>query len=133
MYITRDGAFEDFAWYSGVSNLTATEGTWNLKSNPSDPTPLIDIDWSRSATSEIAEIRYTNVIPGDDGNGSYLEFGITDDPDYDAFYGIFNIENGNTREIQWNRETKARRIKDPAHYDDEDFHCWDQELMDTDC
>ena len=52
---------------------------------------------------------------------------------YDAMYDIFNKGQNNLTEIKWNRTSKDGRVKDPAHFGDEDWHCWNHLLEDTTC
>jgi hypothetical protein len=133
MYISKYGEFTDFLWYSGESNLQGTSGTWLLNLNPSDPTPFIDIEWSQAASRETFETRYTNVIPGAAENGGYIHYGVTGDTPFDAFYDIYGAVNDNLTEIEWNRTTKEGRTRDPLHFGDSDWRCWDTLLNDAAC
>lgn len=132
MYVSKEGFFEDFNWFSGVSNLPGTEGTWTLNNHADDPTPLVGIEWHRSPTTETGDIRYTNIIPDGPENGGYIYFGVIEDT-LDAFYEIYNKGADNTIEIEWNRSTKVGRIRDNAHFADDQWHCWDGTLQDTEC
>lgn len=133
MYITRESKFEDFLWYTGTSNLSVTEGTWDLNIYPQDPTPFLTIEWHRSNDSDIADIRYNYVVPQDANNGSYLEYGITDDANFDVFYNIYLKGEDKSVEIKLNRETKAGQVKNMDYFEDEDFHCWDENMEDIEC
>lgn len=133
MYITRDGSFEDFHWYSGISDASGTSGTWSLNRSPEDPTAFIDIEWDRSTSGDTYEITYTNVVAGAAEYGSYITYGVTDDTTHDAFYDLFGAQASNLTEIEWNRTTKEGRTRDPAHFEDSDWHCWDANLDNTTC
>jgi len=133
MYVSRDGGFTDFHWFSGVSDASGQSGTWSLNHNPDDPTAFLDIEWSRSASGDTHDLRYTNVIPGNAENGSYIEYGVTGDTPYDAYYDLYGAQGDNLTEIEWNRTTKEGRAKDPAHFEDSDWHCWDANLDNTTC
>jgi hypothetical protein len=133
MYISKDGEFTDFLWFSGESNLQGTSGTWSLNLNPTDPTSFIDIEWNQTAGRETFDTRFTNVIPGAAENGAYIFHGVTEDPDYDAFFQIWGPVNDNLTEIEWNRATKAGRTRDPLHFGDSDWRCWDSALNDAAC
>ena len=133
MVVSKEGAYTDFNWYSGLSNLLATEGTWTVNKNPQDPVPCIAIVWHRNPQDDTADIRYTNIIPGDAENGGYIYYGVTQDPSYDAFYEIYNKGRDNLSDIRWNRSSKNGRIKDPQHFCDDRWHCWDQNLQDMEC
>ena len=51
----------------------------------------------------------------------------------DALYEIYNKGKDNLVEINWNRTTKAGRIKDPSYYGNSDFHCWNDLGIDIAC
>jgi len=124
MYISRDGAFEDFHWYTGESHVSGLSGFWTLNRDPDDPSEFIDIDWSRSSSGDTYEITYTNIVAGAAENGSYITYGVTGDAPYDAFYDLYGSQGGNLTEIEWDRTTKEGRTKDPAHFEDDDWRCW---------
>ena len=133
MFISKEGFYTDFNWFSGVSNLIGTEGTWTLNKGPDDPGPLVGIDWHRNPANETGDIRYTNIVPDGPENGGYIFHGITIDPPFDAFYEIYNQGRDNLTEIEWNRTTKDGQIRDPWHFDDDDWHCWDAALQNLEC
>lgn len=133
MYISKEDVYTDFLWYSGASNLTLTEGQWLLNGNPDDPYPYLQIDWTRSADDESADIKYKNVISGNDYYDSYIYFGRTNETTLDLFYDIYNSLSQNLINIEWNQTTKEGRIKDSEHFGDELWHCWDASLQDTVC
>lgn len=129
MLISKQGAYTDFEWYTGVSNLVATEGTWRLNMDPntSPPTPFLDIEWHRNPQAGSADVKYTNIIPGNAGTGDYIFYGIDNQTPYNAFYNIFSVSQNNLVEIEWDRavDQKDGRIKDPNHFGDDQWHCWD--------
>jgi hypothetical protein len=133
MYITREGDYEEFNWFSGVSTLTETEGSWTLNKNPQDAVPFIEIEWHRDPDTGAYDITYTNVEPGAEANGGYIAFAVDPDADRDASYTIYNAEVGNMTEIQWRRADKSGRVRAEHHFDDNDWHCWDDELQNADC
>jgi hypothetical protein len=135
MYITRDGSYEDFHWYAGVSNASGLSGIWTLNRDPDNPSVFIDIIWHRERSGDEYDITYTNIVAGAPENGSYITYGVTGNTPYDAFYDLFGSEAGNLTEIEWNRTTKEGRTKDLAHFEDNDWHCWgpSPDLENTDC
>lgn len=133
MYITKDGSYEDFNWYSGECNLIITEGTWTLRKSPSDPQPWVGIEWHRSLTDDSADIQYTNIVPDGPENGGYILYGTTADDTYDAFYDIYNKGAEDLVEIEWNRDTKDGRVKNPKYFRDAEWHCWGSDLQDIEC
>ena len=133
MYISRDGGFTDFRWYTGVSHASGTNGSWTLNMSPEEPTEFLQIDWERASSGETYELTYTNIIAGNAEYGSYITHGVTGDTPYDAFYDLYGADTGNLTEIEWNRTTKEGRTKDPAHFGDSDWRCWDSNLDNTTC
>ncbi|MFY0650815.1 MAG: hypothetical protein JXQ96_02220 [Cyclobacteriaceae bacterium] len=133
MYISQDGGFQDFLWYSGVSHISGTRGEWLLNADPNDPHQALSIDWNRNADGSTKDITYTNVVPNDDNNGGSIYFEVTDETDYNRHYEIYQADVDNTVTIQWHKENKNGRVKDKAHYQDEEWHCWDESVSDTDC
>ncbi|MCB0271225.1 MAG: hypothetical protein KDH95_23910 [Calditrichaeota bacterium] len=125
MRITKPNQYTDFLWFTGVSNLVATEGTWQLNVSPNDPKPYLDILWHRNPQQGSADVRYTNVIPNNPGNGGYIFYGITNDTPFNAFYDIWNVELNNLTNIEWNRSDFHGHITDPLHFGDTNRHCWD--------
>ena len=133
MYISRDGSFTDFHWYTGVSNLTGTEGTWSLNRDPQNPSAFIDIEWERALNGATWEIKYTVVEQGAANNGSYIEHGVTGGTPYDAFYDLFGAPGGNLTEIEWNRASKEGRTRDEDWFGDNLWKCWDSTLENATC
>lgn len=133
MYISKQDAFIDFLWYSGNSNLKGTEGTWILNKSPEEPDSLLLIEWERDPVSATGNIKYTNVFPGGPENGGYIYYGITQNIPFNAFYDVYNKGLNNHANIEWNRTTKEGRVKDPHHFQDSNWHCWDANLEDVDC
>lgn len=133
MYLTKANEYTDFLWYTGSSNLPATEGQWNVNLHPDNPTAFMRIDWTRDLSANTGDIRYTNVTPGAAENGSFIFYGLVSGTDYDAFYEISNSTNGNATEIEWNRTSVEGRIRADHFYGDTDWHCWDGGLDDVAC
>ena len=121
MYISKTDHFTDFLWFSGQSDLFATEGTWTINHQPGNP------------EDSTANIKYTNIIPNHDENGGYIYYGIQNDSLYDAFYNIYNKGKDNLTSIQWNRNTYEGRVRDSLHFGDYEWHCWDSNLVDIEC
>lgn len=133
MYISQQGGYSDFLWYTGESKSDRTEGTWTLYNTPNDPAPLLGIDWHRSSDNTTGDIRYTNIVPYGAENGGYISHAITTETPFDANYDIYNKGQDNLTEIEWNRAVKDGRITDMNHFGDEEWHCWDNLLQDIDC
>jgi hypothetical protein len=133
MYISKESEYSDFLWYSGLSNLDGTQGTWTLYTSPADPTPLLGIEWHRDPETNTGDIKYTNIVPDGPENGGYIFYGTTDGDTYNAFYDIYNKGQNNHTDIEWDRTTMVGRVKDPNHFGDADWHCWDIYHNDVDC
>lgn len=131
MFITKADVYENFNWYSGESELAGSNGQWILNKDPQDARPFLQIDWARSTTS--VEVKYTNIVPDGPNNGSYIAYKRTTENVYNGYYDIFNVTNSNLIEMKWNRQNRDGRIKDPVHFGDEQWHCWDENLDDEDC
>jgi hypothetical protein len=133
MRITKSSEYSDFLWYHGKSAIGQTEpgGWWILRENPLNPNDLLQIDWQKFSNGT-AEISYTNVRPEDPENGGFIHYGTT--LNYlDRFYFIYNKGLDNLTEIEWSSVNKDGHVKDPVHFGDDLWHCWDTNLMDAEC
>lgn len=133
MYITKQGEYSDFLWYYGESDLSATSGFWVLKNKPSVPTDLIRIDWHRNPADNTGDIKYTNVVPSGPENGGFISFSKTVSGSFDRAYQIFNKGKNETTYIEWNSVTLEGRVKDALHFGDSNWHCWNSQLINTNC
>jgi hypothetical protein len=133
MYIAKEGVYEDFLWYEGGADLPRTHGTWTVYANPDNATPFLSIEWNRDVNAGTADITYTNITPSVQNNGDYISYGLVGDATYDAFYQIYQKGENHLVKIEWNRQIMYGRIKDLMHFEDEEWHCWDEHLEDIDC
>jgi hypothetical protein len=133
MFISKANEYENFNWFSGFSNLLLTEGNWTLNKNPGDPVSFLRIDWNRNPSANTADIKYSNITDKDPESGGYIFYGISNSGDYDRFYDVFNKGLNNLTEIEWLFSTKEGRIKDPNHFQSNEWYCWDPELEDRAC
>jgi hypothetical protein len=133
MFITKTGgnAFEDFKWFEGTVRYDHTHASWKLYESPGNNVQWLDIEWTKNWEAGTSEITYTNVKAGAEEFGSYITYGIVDDPDYNAFYTL--VSASKEINIQYNTETKAGRVKSPVDFGDSDWHCWNEQFQDTDC
>ncbi len=141
MFISKEGEYTDFKWYTGTSMLDKSKVTWTLYNNPpsdnnTTPYELLSIEYIRTSEST-GNITYTNIIPGGAENGGYIKYGNDSENDLDAYYHIFNKGanngEGNLTEIEWNQTTKDGRVKDENKFNDTEWHCWDINLEDVNC
>ena len=49
--------------------------------------PFMKIDW-KYVNENDGSIRYTNIIPGDDDNGGYIEFAKVDDSVFNRYFKL---------------------------------------------
>ena len=143
MYITKAGIdpFEEFLWFSGVSDLNGNSGYWILNESAERPNPMLRIDWERS-DEEVGSIRYTWVRELDQNENddlfmdSYLQYGLQEG-DYDAYFESHTYDEQTEGfvdvRIEWNRDGYFGRVLAPGYFQDEDWHCWDQTGEDIVC
>jgi hypothetical protein len=131
MRITKDTEYSDFLWYYGKSDLLQTGGYWILKESPTNQVNLLKIDWLKHSDNT-ADIRYTNIKLSAPENGWYIYYGSTVNA-FDRFYNIYNKNLDNLTVIEWNSTAKNGHVKDPHHYQNTDWHCWDETLQDIVC
>lgn len=134
MYISKTGfgAFTDFLWFEGTSHIAGISGEWTLYQSPTQNIPFVGIEWYRNVDGTFGTT-YTNIVPGGPENGGYISHGFTKETPYNAFYDIFNKGQDNLTEIQWHTVNKNGRIKDPKHFGNTNFHCWDSTGADIVC
>jgi hypothetical protein len=141
MYISKTGtgAFAEFVWYEGTSKLDGTSGKWIINHSSQYPEPMINIDWTKSA-SDIGTIKYTYVrtlnntrVP-DTFRNSYIEYGLTS-ASLNAYYNIHYYTGVDFSDvnIEWNTTTHNGRVKSFGFFGDQDWNCWDANRVNTVC
>jgi hypothetical protein len=133
MLLTKEGEYTDFEWFTGFSNLTATEGNWTLNKDPNSPSAFLSIEWNRITQEETADVKYTLLSPFLPQNESYIFYGKTNEVPLNRFYQIFKAESNNLIDIKWSYESYFGRVKDSIYFEDTNWHCWDERLDDADC
>lgn len=128
---TGVGAYEDFKWFEGTIRYDHTHASWKLYESPTNNVQWLDMEWTKDWEAGTSSITYTNVKAGSDELGSYITYGIVDDPDYDAFYTLSSAAN--EVNIRYNTETKEGSVKSPANFGDSDWHCWNDLFQNVDC
>lgn len=132
MQISQENGFQDVTWYTGETALDGNSGFWLLNYNADDPEPRLRIDWVRTG-EEISLITYTNVNEGDDNEGGYIEYGNKISGEFDAYYEISMPTRDSDVLIEWRKENGSGHIQDPEFFQDEEWHCWDENFEDIDC
>ena len=94
MFISKTGmeAFEDFKWFEGILSYNHTSASWKMYESPANNVQWLNIEWRKDWEAGTSYITYTNVKAGSEELGSFITYGIVDDPTYDAFYAAFNSE-----------------------------------------
>lgn len=135
MYIAQVGGFSKVHWYTGVTATDRTHGEWTLNYQPNNPKPYIGIEYSRDFGDGTASIRYTNIIPDHNDNGNYIEFSenYNTTSGMNRTYDVYDADEDRKLMIEWSKEQKYGRVKDPFHFGDADWHCWDEEFRNIDC
>lgn len=145
MYITKKGlgAFPEFKWFEGTSDLNAMGGTWTLYHSYNLQEAVLEIDWEKSG-DDIGEISYTYIRESSNGDqkqlskDSYIQYGLADGL-LDAYYNIHSttrdVEDEGFKDvnIEWSTTEYFGRIKAFHYFQDADWHCWDSEGIDTEC
>ncbi len=123
----------DFEWFTGFSNANSTEGNWTLNVISDLPEPVLFIEWHRNPQQGTADVKYINIKETDPANGSYIHYGKTNVLPHNRYYLLYSSQEERLVDIKWNYELHFGRIKDPIHFNDENWHCWDEKLDDTIC
>lgn len=128
MYISiskNEVTSDEFLWLKGTSTSNLENGWWIFYESPVNPNSFLRIDWIKNK-----ETRYTFIKPDDSGAGSYLLTGSLSSSDFDAFYTVYGKVHSDFTNIEYNKTTKAGRIKSPLVYGDSNWHYWDSSLLD---
>jgi hypothetical protein len=125
MHISQDGAYQDFVWFTGTSNVEQTNGSWTIYKSPADSQAYMTINWEKNSDNTVAFIKYENVLVNDANNGAYIEYGVNTNTDFNRYYNIVGTEASNYANIEWNSTSKNGRIKAPNSFRDDVWHYWD--------
>ncbi|MFK7807106.1 MAG: hypothetical protein AB8F74_04815 [Saprospiraceae bacterium] len=133
MYISKENGFQDVLWYSGITS--PTQAVWNLNHKPFNPESYLSIEYHKDNGSGEASIKYTNIVPNGDNNGSFIEFqkDETGTADFNRGYDVYLAPNDRLIEIEWNRPGHDGRVKDEIRFGNEEWQCWDESQIDVEC
>jgi hypothetical protein len=131
MRISKENSYEDFLWYHGSSSGNQIGGYWIINGNPQEPEELLRIDWVR-ATEDQWGIQYKIIKEGSQDKNSYITYGMING-EFDRYYNVYTVRYDNNTEIEWNSEDFHGRIRDAWHFLDVYWHCWNNNLQDTNC
>ncbi len=133
MKISQVGSFADVIWYTGIVSSDLRTASWTVYHQPQDPEPLIGIDYQYDETSDEFTIRYTNIIPAGPDNGHYIEYRTQPGAEFNRSYDVYRGSNDDFLEIQWINPSFEGRVRHPAKFGDDAWHCWDTSKRDTAC
>lgn len=131
MYLNVQGNNEKFLWFEGIVPVGNKSGKFVFYKDPNNPKKYMELAYDKEHEFEGISIRFTNILPGDAGNGDYIEWIARNGGDYDREYDV--MMNGNLLEMEGNENTKDGRVKDPKHFNDSEWHCWDESRNNIDC
>ncbi len=135
MYLSQDGSFDRFLWFTGESRVDNSGGEWTLYASPQRPVEVLTIDWDRVEGEAINSL-FTLVDADNSKINSYIEYGLTSEAGFSHYYDVSITDTaGDDYDlyIYFNEETKVGRVKSTAYFGDDTWRCWDETLEDTDC
>jgi hypothetical protein len=128
MYITQEGGFENFLWFTGVFDRDRTIGRWTIYDDPETPEEWLSIVWHHNWSDNTYDIKYEVTLAGNPYEGSYIEAAKTEDPVYDFIYNVYDSNADELYAIELNTATHAGRIQYNLAW-----HCWDAGHADIVC
>jgi hypothetical protein len=84
---------------------------------------VVDAVINKNYETGAGTLQYTYVEPDMEETGSSILYEYAPEEVYDASYTV-SLSTGMT-EIEWNISTKEGHVKDEAHFQDAEWHCWD--------
>lgn len=129
-----DSTYTDLLTYDGISSHNNTQGNWTINKPEPDTTiyiKFLSVNWSIKS-EENKEIKFTNFLSGGE-NGNYILYNDSTDDIYNSYIDLFDKASENHTYIQWNSITNTGRIQDIEKYGDEDWYCWDENFLNSDC
>lgn len=131
MTVTSTEFAQAFVWFEGVIAVGHRSGTFTVNMDPNNPKPYMEISLDRNTGNEDVTIRFSNVLVSEAGYGDYIEWRAQNDADFDRAYDVFT--DNNLLEIEANEVGKDGRVKDPKHFGDAEWHCWDSQQVNIEC
>lgn len=139
MYVTFEGAFEDYLWVTGSTAFDESYSNFMLngfadeENGDYSPVEFLQVEYSKDIATATEDIRYTIVVPEDPANGSYIQYGTTVNEEFPVFYDIYLEQESNATMIQYDPASKYGRVKDVKRFHDDEWHCWDGNGNDIIC
>lgn len=135
LYVEKVGGFSKMHWITGTTRTDIEQAEWTINGDPSDPKPMMLVNYEKDVAPGEARLRYTNVIEGDQDYGSYLEFQVLENSstDLNRRYHVYEKVPDNLIEIEWHEANKNGRVKSANHFADNEWHCWDTNYKNQEC
>jgi len=131
MSISPVGSDEEFVWLTALT--TPYESEYILYHQIEDPETYLKINHQVNANNpEEKSTRFTNIIPGDENNGDYIEYRAMPDALYNRGYDVYQSDE-DFLEIELNEPAGDGRVRHPIHFGDNEWYCWDEEKEDVEC
>lgn len=136
MHISQEGGFTDFLWFEGTSAFDAKSGQWILYKSYTEPDKMLQIDWEKDSEST-GKVKYTYIKDNDEFKNSYIEYRLTTDSPFNAYYTIHfwndNLDKFSDVLVEWNTTNHSGRVKGIDYIGDQTWHCWNNNLINTTC
>jgi hypothetical protein len=123
---------EGVKWFDGMVRYDHTSADWTFYKEGT--IAVLEIEWNKDFVTEAADLTYTYTEPEQAETGSYIKWAYSPGDLFDAAYTV-SMSEGMTN-IEWNVSTIEGRVKAPAHFGDDSWHCWDSYtngLADMEC
>jgi hypothetical protein len=124
--------FTDFLWFEGETE-DQEKANWTIYENPVSPAEVLAINWEKGKSNEDGSLKYKVIKKGDTFLNSSIEAGRNTSETYDRFYNVFRSDENTNINIEWSSANRYGRVKSPSHFNDTNWHCWNQYLLDDFC
>lgn len=118
--------------FDGVVRYDHTSADWTFYNEGG--AAVLEVAWNKDFETEAADLTYTYMEADQEEAGSYIMWAYRPGEVFDAAYTVSMSES--VINIEWNTSTIEGRVKAPAHFEDENWHCWNSlanGLEDMDC
>ena len=132
MYISKKSVYVDFLWFTGTSLTDGTKVDWILYEGPNKAGELLSIEYNKTSDNT-GNVKYMNIVPGGAENGGYIMYGNNNEIALNACCHVYNKGQDLLTEIEWNQTVKNGRVKEIKHFQDNEWHCWNESLQDAVC
>ena len=135
MYISHQGLFEDFLWYTGNSRTDSTYGIWRVYNSYRVDEPYIDIEWWNRENSNLDSIKYTRVGPLDVRNGSSMKFGRFENLEEkdEVYFDLYDALNERNLSIWVEEESEIGGVRSQSQFGDNLYRCWGEDAQNVQC